>query len=149
MNLKKKKQNNYFNYSILFVLTLINTTCLFDSIEQEDDSDIVQTPPPKIGLQPGRIISDENIYSNGDGTGNFRTHCEESHISNDDPLVHPGQNGAAHQHVFFGFQKTNANTTIDMLENTTEPSTCEGIALNQSAYWVPALFSADGTRIKF
>ena len=149
MNLKKK-QYNYFNYSILFVLTLINTTCLFESIEQEDDSDIVQTtPPPKIGLQPGRIISDENIYSNGDGTGNFRTHCEESHISNDDPLVHPGQNGAAHQHVFFGFQKTNANTTIDMLENTTEPSTCEGIALNQSAYWVPALFSADGTRIKY
>ncbi len=45
MNLKKK-QYNYFNYSILFVLTLINTTCLFDSIEQEDDSDIVQTTPP-------------------------------------------------------------------------------------------------------
>ena len=44
MNLKKK-QCNYFNYSILFVLTLINTTCLFDSIEQEDDSDIVQTTP--------------------------------------------------------------------------------------------------------
>ena len=63
MNLKKK-QYDYFNYSILFVLTLINTTCLFDGIEQEDDSDVVQTtPPPKIGLQPGRIISDENIYS--------------------------------------------------------------------------------------
>ena len=101
MNLKKKQYNYYFNYSILFVLTLINTTCLFDSIEQEDDSDIVQTtPPPKIGLHPGRIISDESHITLMDLTGNFRTHFEESHISNDDPLVHPGHLGAAHQHVY-------------------------------------------------
>ena len=42
-NLLSKKKNYYFNYSVISVLTLINTTCLFDSIEQEDDSDIVQT----------------------------------------------------------------------------------------------------------
>ena len=132
------------------VLSLTAFLILYGCSTEEDDSDLVKTsPPPLSELQPGRILSNENIYINGDGTGNFRTHCEESHVNNDDPLVHPGQAGAAHQHVFFGFKKTDANTTIDMIENTTEPSTCEGIALNQSAYWVPALFSAGGTRLEY
>ncbi len=126
----------YSLFSLIIILFLYGC-----SSEEEDEGDIVQiSPPPQSELQTGRIFSDEKIYINGDGTGNFRTHCKESHISNDDPLVHPGQSGAAHQHVFFGFRKTDANTTINMLENTKEPSTCEGIALNQSAYWVQ-LFS--------
>ena len=139
------KYFHYLSLIALFSIALINSCST-----EEDEGDIVQiSPPPQSELQTGRILSDEKIYINGDGTGNFRTHCEESHISNDDPLVHPGQSGAAHQHVFFGFRKTDANTTINMLENTKEPSTCEGIALNQSAYWVPTLFAADGTRIEY
>lgn len=138
------KNLQYLSFIVLFSIALIN------SCSTEEEGDIVQiSPPPQSELQTGRILSDEKIYINGDGTGNFRTHCEESHISNDDPLVHPGQSGAAHQHVFFGFRKTDANTTINNLENTKEPSTFEGIALNQSAYWVPTLFAADGNRIEY
>ena len=138
------------NILYLYLIALFSIALINSCSTEEDEGDIVQiSPPPQSELQTGRILSDEKIYINGDGTGNFRTHCEESHISNDDPLVHPGQSGAAHQHVFFGFRKTDANTTINNLENTKEPSTCEGIALNQSAYWVPTLFAADGTRIEY
>ena len=91
------------------VLSLTAFLILYGCSTEEDDSDLVKTsPPPLSELQPGRILSNENIYINGDGTGNFRTHCEESHVNNDDPLVHPGQAGATHQHVFFGFKKTDA-----------------------------------------
>ena len=91
--------------------------------DEEDESDLVKTnPPPETDLQPGRIYSDENIYINEDGTGNFRTHCTESHVNNDDPLVYPGQTGAAHEHVFFGFPETNANTTTEQLKNATDPT---------------------------
>jgi len=138
------------NILYLYLIALFSIALINSCSTEEDEGDIVQiNPPPQSELQTGRILSDEKIYINGDGTGNFRTHCEESHISNDDPLVHPGQSGAAHQHVFFGFRKTDANTTINNLENTKESSTCEGIALNQSAYWVPTLFAADGTRIEY
>lgn len=114
------------------------------------ESDVVKlNRPDESQLQPGREFSDEKVYINEDGTGNFRTHCKESHVNNDDPLVYPGQTGAAHEHVFFGFAQTDAFTTTDELEDATEPSTCEGRALNQSAYWVPSLFTADGTRLEF
>lgn len=115
-----------------------------------DNSDIVKlNPPDESELQEGRVLSDENVYINEDGTGNFRTLCKESHVNNDDPLLYPSQTGASHEHVFFGFPETDAYTTIDMLENATETTTCEGEALNQTAYWVPSLFSADGTRLEY
>ena len=70
-----------------------------------DNSDVVKlTPPDESELQTGRILSDENVYINEDGTGNFRTHCKESHVNNDDPLVYPEQSGYSHEHVFFGFK---------------------------------------------
>mmetsp|Transcript_75758 Transcript_75758/g.215811 ORF Transcript_75758/g.215811 Transcript_75758/m.215811 type:complete len:520 (-) Transcript_75758:261-1820(-) len=124
---------------------------LFESEDDfdDDESDVVSTnPPDESELQPGRVLSDENVYINFDGTGNFRTHCEESHVNNDDPLVYPGQTGAAHEHVFFGFPTTDAFTSIGTLENSTNVTTCEGKALNQAAYWVPSLFTADGTRLE-
>ena len=34
------------------------------------------------------------------GVGSFRTACEFSHFSYDDPLIHPNKHGAAHLHVF-------------------------------------------------
>ena len=139
---------------LLMIVASIIAIDAFDWFEGdedgEDESDLVKTnPPPEIDLQPGRIYSDENIYINEDGTGNFRTHCTESHVNNDDPLVYPGQTGAAHEHVFFGFPETDANTTTEQLRNATDQTTCEGVALNQAAYWVPSLFSADGTRLEY
>ena len=94
------------NYIILLLSVFIMSSCS-NSVKKnknkneneiEDESDVVKTSPPNESeLQPGRVLSDENIYINEDGTGNFRTHCEESHINNDDPLVSPGQIRAAHQ----------------------------------------------------
>ena len=46
-----------------------------------------------------------------DGSGAFRTHCLESHVRNDDPLLAPKRAGASHRHVFFG------NTTVDSTTN--------------------------------
>ena len=78
--------------------------CLLPVMFLACETDVVKTnPPSKSELQPGRVFSEENVYINEDGTGNFRTHCKESHVNNDDPLVYPGQVGAAHEHVFFGF----------------------------------------------
>ena len=45
--------------------------------------------------------------------------------------------------------RNDAFTTIDTLESATEPSTREGGALNQSAYWVPSIFTEDGTRLEY
>ncbi|MGB1432842.1 MAG: hypothetical protein ACPG8I_08055, partial [Candidatus Poseidoniaceae archaeon] len=43
------------------------------------ERDVVKTnPPPASELQPGRVLSDEPVYISGEGTGNFRTRCDES-----------------------------------------------------------------------
>ncbi len=70
----------------------------------------------------------------------FRTDCAFSHASRDDPIVYPGQDNAAHWHVFAG------NTSIN--ENTTNPkntggSTCYGGIMNRTGYWVPALIDTN------
>jgi hypothetical protein len=83
-----------------------------------------------------------------DGSGAFRTHCLESHIGPDDPLVWPGDPGMSHLHVFFGNPDTDAFTTTTSLQETSS-TTCDGVSLNKSGYWVPALLGADGERIPF
>ena len=83
-----------------------------------------------------------------DGPGAFRTHCLESHTSQDDPLVFPGQPGAAHHYVFFGNPEVDADTGIDDLAATNR-TTCDGWTLNRSAYWVPALYDAHGERVEY
>lgn len=96
----------------------------------------------------GLIYSAEEVGAREDGSGAFRTHCVESHISSDDPLVWPGQPGATHEHVFFGNRSVDAFTTIERLK-TGQSTTCDGIALNQSGYWVPSLYDAYGERIRY
>lgn len=83
-----------------------------------------------------------------DGSGAFRTHCIESHLAHDDPLVWPDQPDMSHLHVFFGNPDTDAFTTVESLEDTAS-TTCDGVSVNKSAYWVPALFGADGQRIPY
>ncbi len=66
--------------------------------------------------------------------GAVRIACKPSHMSNDDPLVYPNQQGAAHHHTFYG------NTTVNYKSNlatlaTTGNSTCNGGIMNRSAYW--------------
>lgn len=96
----------------------------------------------------GLIKAYEEVGDREDRSGAFRTHCLESHDSHDDPLVFPGQPGAAHHHVFFGNPTVDASTTPPALSRA-DRTTCDGGTLNRSAYWVPALYDAYGQRIEY
>jgi Domain of unknown function (DUF1996) len=84
------------------------------------------------------------VFPPADGyTGAFRTVCTFSHMAYDDPIVYPGQVGAAHLHSFFGNVLANANSTATSL-STTGASTCRGGILNRSSYWVPSMINSSG-----
>ncbi len=70
----------------------------------------------------------------------FRTECSLSHTSKDDPIVYPGQAGAAHWHQFFGNTAANAHLTDARTQGN---STCNGGILNRTAYWAPALINTN------
>ena len=72
--------------------------------------------------------------------GIFRINCDFSHSSYNDPIVFPGQEGAAHLHRFYGHTEVDHLTTVESLYSTGS-STCQGGELNRSAYWVPALLT--------
>ncbi|MEM6306739.1 MAG: DUF1996 domain-containing protein [Pseudomonadota bacterium] len=101
-----------------------------------------------VANERGIVRSWAEVGAREDGSGAFRTHCLESNISHDDPLVWPGRVNATHEHVFFGNPTVDAYTTVKNLLNT-DISTCDGLGLNKSAYWVPSLYGANGTRIKY
>jgi len=75
--------------------------------------------------------------------GIFLSVCAPSHTAKDDPIVHPGEAGASHQHEFFGNTTTNADSTYATLR--AGETTCR-IAADTAAYWVPTLY-ADGERV--
>ena len=102
-------------------------------------------PAVDISLQPAPVTGHSDLrikpatYSpNPDAGGQFRIQCDYSHMSNDDPLVYPNQEGAAHNHTFFGNTSVNYKTSIDTLPLVGN-STCLGGIANRSAYWVPSL----------
>lgn len=66
----------------------------------------------------------------------FVADCPYSHTNSDDPIVSPGEPGAAHRHVFFGAVKVDAFTTADQLLVT--DTYCDQ-QLDHSSYWTPAL----------
>lgn len=72
------------------------------------------------------------------GEAKFRTHCNHSHHSYEDPIVFPKQRGVSHLHTFFGNDKMGADSTYESLR-TTGGSTCGGGKINRSGYWYPAL----------
>lgn len=74
----------------------------------------------------------------------FLVTCAYSHSAQDDPIVHPGQAGMAHDHEFFGNVGTDADSTFTSLVG--DASTCND-AGDRSAYWVPALM-VDGERVQ-
>jgi len=74
--------------------------------------------------------------------GQFRTACEFSHFAYDDPILNPGQPGAAHLHMFFGNTDVNAYSTYESLRDTGS-STCNGAELNRTGYWAPAMIDPD------
>ncbi|MFD1195071.1 DUF1996 domain-containing protein [Seohaeicola saemankumensis] len=80
----------------------------------------------------------ENLDHHG-----FRFFCVPSHFSYNDPVVYPGQEGAAHLHLFFGNTDVDAHSTSESIA-TSGRTTCDGGITNRSAYWVPALFNEQG-----
>lgn len=72
-----------------------------------------------------------------------RIYCTISHFNYDDPIVYPGQVGAAHLHMFWGNTATDAHSTRRSILNQGR-TTCEGGINNRSAYWTPALFNENG-----
>ncbi len=70
------------------------------------------------------------------GRAGFISTCPISHNAGDDPIVFPGQPGAAHLHEFFGNTSTDAHTTTHSLI-THGRTSCEH-ADDLSAYWAPA-----------
>ena len=91
-------------------------------------SDLIAT-----NVSPGPV--EENGWR-----GIFRINCDFSHSSYDDPIVFPGQPGAAHLHRFYGNTLVDADTTLTSLYTEGE-SSCQGNLLNLSSYWMPALLA--------
>ena len=81
-----------------------------------------------------------------DVVGAFRFLCGPGQISADDPIVYPGQPGAAHLHQFFGNLGANAHSTYASLRKSGE-STCQN-DLNRSAYWMPAMLDGRGNVVR-
>jgi Domain of unknown function (DUF1996) len=83
-----------------------------------------------------------------DRVAQYNVLCSSDHFAADDPIVFPGQPGAAHMHTFYGNTSTNAASTVSSL-SATSPSSCgRGMGTSDlSAYWVPSLMNknADGT----
>jgi hypothetical protein len=91
---------------------------------------------PAVGFSALRIQPTTEVAPKS--LGEFRVSCLPSHMSNDDPIVYPNQQGAAHHHTFYG--NTSVNYKSDLMSfATTGNSTCSGGIMNRSAYWVPSM----------
>jgi len=88
-------------------------------------------------LAPGAASAAEPRAGGPVHDGIFLSLCRPSHVATDDPIVHPGEPGASHQHEFFGNTTTNADSTYASLRAGS--TTCR-IAADTAAYWVPTLY---------
>lgn len=105
-------------------------------------------PSGSAGVSTLNVRDTSERPGSSDGTGNFRTSCDFSHMAFDDPIVFPGQVGASHLHAFFGNTAVNGNSTAESILNTGN-STCRGGIANRSSYWVPAMIDTrDGTPLR-
>jgi hypothetical protein len=95
------------------------------------------------GVVPGNPGGNPEEGFPTQGVGTFRISCEFSHFAYDDPLVYPNKPGASHLHMFWGNTDVNAYSSYDTLFNSGS-STCNGMELNRSGYWAPAMFDAQG-----
>lgn len=66
----------------------------------------------------------------------FVVECGFAHAAPDDPIVHPGERGASHLHVFFGAAGVDATTTAASLVDG--DTTCDQPG-DTASYWAPAL----------
>lgn len=80
--------------------------------------------------------------------GAFRFECAPGHVNWDDPIVHPGiRGGSAHLHQWFGNPGGNYQSTFASLRANSEPGTCAGGPLNNTAYWFPAMIRPQNSMV--
>ena len=97
--------------------------------------------------------SSAQVVSSSDAV--FVTRCNFSHRNFDDPIVFPGQPGAAHSHDFFANRSTKYDSTYASLRafSGTTTATKSGTTCvnpdDKSAYWIPTVSWTDnsGTRV--
>ena len=94
---------------------------------------------PAIGFNTLRLRTTSELPMPTGGA--FRMVCAPSHMSNDDPIVYPNQQGAAHHHTFFGNTSTNFASDMNNM-GMVGNSTCKGGLLNLSSYWIPSMIDA-------
>jgi hypothetical protein len=99
------------------------------------------------GSRPDCQAAAGNIaHQNLNDIGAFREVMTFAGMSNDDPLVYPGQPGKAHSHTFFG-NLVDANTTSANIRNSAW-CTSAGGKLNCTSVWVPTVVDTlDGTPV--
>jgi hypothetical protein len=103
-------------------------------------ADVPSEFDPAPWLATGEQIPEDMSW---EPSGNFRTFCAPSHLAYDDPIVYPGQPGAAHLHMFFGNTEADAYSTYRSLRSAGD-STCQGGPLNRTSYWAPTLHNRNG-----
>ena len=109
------------------------------------EADLAQPAPIASNFDTATLIGNPGYVPPSmapDVVGAFRFLCGPAHLSYDDPIVFPGQPGAAHLHQFFGNTLADAHSTYRSLRETGD-STCQN-KLNRSAYWAPALLDGKG-----
>ena len=102
--------------------------------------DISKNMVPAVGFNSLRYQATTEVAP--DSGGEFRVTCAYSHMSNDDPLVYPNQQGAAHHHTFFGNTSVNYKSDLNTF-GAVGNSTCNGGIMNRSAYWVPSMINTE------
>ncbi len=71
-----------------------------------------------------------------DHGASFAVRCDFSHRNSDDPIVHPGHQGAAHGHDFFGNHSTGFDSTYQSM--LAAPTTCTRPE-DTAGYWFPTV----------
>ena len=76
----------------------------------------------------------------------FSAQCPVSHRAPDDPIVHPGRQGAAHMHDFSGNWSARYDSTYDTMRSAPRSgpgTTCDPHG-DTAGYWVPTFYNPSG-----
>jgi Domain of unknown function (DUF1996) len=84
------------------------------------------------------------LVRSADALAEFSVLCTPTHQQADDPIVFPGQPGAAHMHQFIGNPSANAFSTFETMRQA-NPA-CE-LSSDTGGYWVPTLHKPDGSLV--
>jgi hypothetical protein len=108
--------------------------------EIPDNFDIMPHVDIVAGYDDTCLTAAEQILEAGSyiWEGKLRFLCGPSHLNYDDPIIYPGQQGAAHLHHYFGNTLTDYTSDYESLR-TTGSGTCSGGPLNRTGYWHPAM----------